>query len=683
MLSIAKNKMVIGVLAWLIAGGLAAAQTVNLPPAGITPASPLFFLDRFFESLGDIFTFGQVAKAKRAVTIAEERLSELKTLVVRSDEKSQQAVELYEEKMSEAMEHAQNAQNADALARVIEAGGKHLEVLEEVIAQVPAQAQTPVKKALESSSARQILALRLLKEKDPAQAAAAGISALKAQIERVKINAEKGLAQNAETAADNVRKTLEVVSNAVQGNAALAEKFSKELRSMVANLDQAKRSVTPNTPKSVREKISDAKSLIIDAQISSLKEVLKENPRAGVEILAQSAEDRLSAVKQDAERKDEDAIEEDLEDYKKYAEFGSQISILALGIKLGETAVEDLVKRATAHHLEVLEDISQKLPPQARDEFQQALESARKVQRLKPGIVSPQTTPAAPLIKNISPSAAHIGAKVSIIGSGFTPTKNSLQFGSGFGYINNLTSPDGRTIIFTPPEAFDTCNPDGSACAEFLSRPIPGQTYEVSVINANGRSNSVSFTVSVARGRGTAIPPISTSTPPWVPYTRDGLCPPGYVNYGVPLQCVTPEYWEYCQTHPCPICLAGNSMIDTPQGLIPVKNLQVGMPVWTTDKAGNRVLGIVIKTSKIPAPPTHQMVRLVLDDGRELYVSPGHPTVNGRTVGDLAVGELYDGSYVISTERVSYDQNATYDILPSGETGFYWANGILLDSTLH
>ncbi|OHA50021.1 MAG: hypothetical protein A2991_01830 [Candidatus Terrybacteria bacterium RIFCSPLOWO2_01_FULL_58_14] len=132
----------------------------------------------------------------------------------------------------------------------------------------------------------------------------------------------------------------------------------------------------------------------------------------------------------------------------------------------------------------------------------------------------------------------------------------------------------------------------------------------------------------------------------------------------------------------CPICLAGHSLIDTPSGLAPVKDLQAGMPVWTTDKTGQRVSGVITKTAKVLVPPTHRVVHLVLHDGRELLVSPGHPVIDGRTVGDLMPGDLYAGVSVISTERVPYGESATYDILPSGDTGFYWANGILIGSTL-
>ena len=76
------------------------------------------------------------------------------------------------------------------------------------------------------------------------------------------------------------------------------------------------------------------------------------------------------------------------------------------------------------------------------------------------------------------------------------------------------------------------------------------------------------------------------------------------------------------------------------------------------------------------------MVHILLNDGRELWASAGHPTADGRRLGDLKVGDLLDGARVTLAERIPYNGIATYDILPSGGTGFYWANGILLSSTL-
>jgi hypothetical protein len=76
------------------------------------------------------------------------------------------------------------------------------------------------------------------------------------------------------------------------------------------------------------------------------------------------------------------------------------------------------------------------------------------------------------------------------------------------------------------------------------------------------------------------------------------------------------------------------------------------------------------------------MVHLVLADGRELLASPGHRTADGRQLGSLARRDSLDGSTIVTWELVPYAGDRTYDLLPAGPTGHYWANGILLSSTL-
>ena len=133
----------------------------------------------------------------------------------------------------------------------------------------------------------------------------------------------------------------------------------------------------------------------------------------------------------------------------------------------------------------------------------------------------------------------------------------------------------------------------------------------------------------------------------------------------------------------CPICLALGTRIATPEGERAVQDLRVGDVVWTVDATGGRAAAPLIALGSTPVPATHQVVRLALDDGRAVFVSPGHPTADGRRVGELAAGDSFDGARVASAERVAYSGGATYDILPAGATGAYWANGVLLGSTLH
>ncbi len=132
----------------------------------------------------------------------------------------------------------------------------------------------------------------------------------------------------------------------------------------------------------------------------------------------------------------------------------------------------------------------------------------------------------------------------------------------------------------------------------------------------------------------------------------------------------------------CPICLASWTMIDTPHGAVRVTDLRLGDVVWTMNAAGQRVAEPVLRVGSVPVPATHLMVHLELSDGRELWASPGHPTADGRHVGDLRIGDMLDGARVTLAERVAYGKGSTYDLLPAGGTGRYWADGILLGSTL-
>jgi hypothetical protein len=132
----------------------------------------------------------------------------------------------------------------------------------------------------------------------------------------------------------------------------------------------------------------------------------------------------------------------------------------------------------------------------------------------------------------------------------------------------------------------------------------------------------------------------------------------------------------------CPICLAAGTLIDTPRGPVAVENLRVGDSVWTMNGSGERIPGNILRTSRVPVPSSHEVVHLSLSDRRELWASPGHPTADGKMLGGLKLNDLLDGARVIKIERLRYAGTATYDLLPSGATGFYWANGILIGSAL-
>ncbi len=132
----------------------------------------------------------------------------------------------------------------------------------------------------------------------------------------------------------------------------------------------------------------------------------------------------------------------------------------------------------------------------------------------------------------------------------------------------------------------------------------------------------------------------------------------------------------------CPICLAASSVISTPSGPIPVSKIAVGMHVWSADADGRHVDAVVVETTSRLAAPGSELIRVVLADGRQITASAPHEIADGRSLGILSVGDEIDGIAVTRLDRVDGSFGFTYDLLPSGATGEYWADGILMRSTL-
>jgi hypothetical protein len=78
----------------------------------------------------------------------------------------------------------------------------------------------------------------------------------------------------------------------------------------------------------------------------------------------------------------------------------------------------------------------------------------------------------------------------------------------------------------------------------------------------------------------------------------------------------------------------------------------------------------------------HHVVEVALANGAVLRISPRHPTADGRLFADLVAGDHLGDVEVVAVKLVPYDAEATYDILPASTTGFYFAGGALVGSTL-
>jgi hypothetical protein len=103
--------------------------------------------------------------------------------------------------------------------------------------------------------------------------------------------------------------------------------------------------------------------------------------------------------------------------------------------------------------------------------------------------------------------------------------------------------------------------------------------------------------------------------------------------------------------------------------------------VYSVDDGAIRAVPIVLVGHTTVR--AHRVMRVELEGGSVLEISPGHPTADGRLFGDLVAGDFLDQRHeIVSAHLVPYTHEATYDILPGSSTGTYFAAGALIGSTL-
>lgn len=130
-------------------------------------------------------------------------------------------------------------------------------------------------------------------------------------------------------------------------------------------------------------------------------------------------------------------------------------------------------------------------------------------------------------------------------------------------------------------------------------------------------------------------------------------------------------------------CLPSSTQILTSKSSISIDQLKEKDSILTMNLKGKISTMPIKLINKVLVSHQHTMIILDLADGRKLQVTPEHPSaIPNKTIDEFEIGELFDGSKIINKLKIDYKEEYTYDILPEGETGFYWANGILIGSTL-
>jgi hypothetical protein len=94
------------------------------------------------------------------------------------------------------------------------------------------------------------------------------------------------------------------------------------------------------------------------------------------------------------------------------------------------------------------------------------------------------------------------------------------------------------------------------------------------------------------------------------------------------------------------------------------------------------VVPVPIAEVKQRPASSHVVPQLLLDNGQVLQISARHPTADNRTFGELRAGDRLGELRIKTVRLVTYQHAFTYDILPASDTGFYFAGGAMIGSTL-
>jgi hypothetical protein len=191
-------------------------------------------------------------------------------------------------------------------------------------------------------------------------------------------------------------------------------------------------------------------------------------------------------------------------------------------------------------------------------------------------------------------------------------------------------------------------------------------------------------------GSGGASAGSTTSTISSTSAGGGGGCPAGTCHLGPDGACEAPTGPKgngCCQCGSDGLCAAfcdcasPDTPIATPAGEQAIASLRAGDLVYSVQ--GMQVVAVpILATHQIAVAATHRVVRVRLATGATLEISRGHPTLDGRTFGELRPGGQLGGVEILGVETVSYAYDRTYDILPGSDSGGYFAGGALVGSTL-
>jgi uncharacterized protein YeaO (DUF488 family) len=217
-----KNKLLLTLLLSILVTTSTVLAQEELPPAGITPDSWLYGLEKIWEKIQLFFTFDSEGKAKLHLQFASERLAEANEMIRKG--KPEFVQDLMKEHEKEINETEKEIENLKTLGRnittliehVSNVTYKHILILEEVLEKVPEQAKPAIAKAINVSLKGHETAIARLSENLPERAAELRMRFAESRLEKAKTKALEEKIKETEEFVKDYEKEINETTNLVE-----------------------------------------------------------------------------------------------------------------------------------------------------------------------------------------------------------------------------------------------------------------------------------------------------------------------------------------------------------------------------------------------------------------------------------------------------------------------------------
>ena len=174
-------------------GTVFAQEEAELPAPGITPDRPFYFFDELAEQIALRFTFGEEARAEKALQYAEEKLAEMNCMMAKNNARAAvRAMSGYTHYIDVAMEAVAASGNRSSSTQAMLALGtaKHTEIFDDITGKIPEEARQVMTQTRERALICQQMALGLLEQEDPKMANQVRLRLMERQRNSVRVIAE-------------------------------------------------------------------------------------------------------------------------------------------------------------------------------------------------------------------------------------------------------------------------------------------------------------------------------------------------------------------------------------------------------------------------------------------------------------------------------------------------------------